>query len=44
VNIFAIAPEASHSPVVYPIAILKNSQNQTAAKTFANFSSANKKY
>ncbi|WP_224087884.1 hypothetical protein [Nostoc sp. MS1] len=28
----AIAPPVSHSPVIYPIAILKNSKNQTAAK------------
>ncbi|MGH1393156.1 MAG: molybdate ABC transporter substrate-binding protein [Trichormus sp.] len=37
VKVVAIAPEASHSPVVYPVAILKNSKNQAAAKSFVQF-------
>lgn len=34
VIIIAIAPPNSHAPVIYPIAILKNSKNISAAKTF----------
>lgn len=34
VKIVATAPEASHSPVVYPIAIVKGSKNKTLAKEF----------
>lgn len=37
VKIVEIAPEASHSPVIYPVAILKNSKNLTAAKSFVIF-------
>ncbi|WP_414553126.1 molybdate ABC transporter substrate-binding protein [Anabaena sp. CCY 0017] len=37
VKILAIAPEASHSPVVYPVAVLKNTKNPTAAKSFVEF-------
>ena len=37
VKIVEIAPEASHSPVIYPVAILKNSKNLTAAKSFVQF-------
>ncbi|MDF5711670.1 MAG: molybdate ABC transporter substrate-binding protein [Nostoc sp. S4] len=37
VKIIEIAPEASHSPVVYPVAILKNSKNLMAAKSFVQF-------
>ncbi|MFH1077553.1 MAG: molybdate ABC transporter substrate-binding protein, partial [Pseudomonadota bacterium] len=34
VNVIAIAPEASHKPVVYPIAVVKGSKNESAAKAF----------
>ncbi|BAY99924.1 molybdenum ABC transporter periplasmic molybdate-binding protein [Tolypothrix tenuis PCC 7101] len=37
VKILALAPEAAHSPVVYPVAVLKNSKNQVAAKSFVQF-------
>jgi molybdate transport system substrate-binding protein len=33
----AIAPGPSHTPVIYPIAILKNSRNPNAAKAFLQF-------
>ncbi len=33
----ATAPEASHQPILYPMAIIKDSQNQTAARAFASF-------
>ncbi|WP_198014986.1 substrate-binding domain-containing protein [Mastigocladopsis repens] len=29
--------EKSHSPVVYPVAVVKNSKNATAAKAFVQF-------
>ncbi|MCY7322123.1 MAG: molybdate ABC transporter substrate-binding protein [Phormidesmis sp. CAN_BIN36] len=37
VTIAAIASEADHSPIVYPIAVLKNSKNPQAAKEFVQF-------
>jgi len=37
VKIGAIAPENSHSPVIYPIAVLKSSKNVDAAKDFVQF-------
>lgn len=37
VKIVAIAPENSHSPVIYPIAVLKSSKNVDAAKDFVQF-------
>lgn len=37
VKIVAIAPEKSHSPVVYPVAVLKNSKNISAAREFVKF-------
>jgi molybdate transport system substrate-binding protein len=37
VKIVAIAPENSHSPVIYPVAVLKNTKNPTAAKSFVEF-------
>lgn len=37
VKIAAIAPEDSHSPVVYPVAILKDTKNPAAAKQFLAF-------
>ena len=37
VRIAAIAPKESHSPIVYPLAILKESKNPGAAKAFDQF-------
>jgi molybdate transport system substrate-binding protein len=37
IKIVATAPENSHKPIVYPMAIIKASKNQTAAKAFADF-------
>jgi len=37
VKIVAIAPPNSHSPVIYPVAVLKNSKNQAAANSFVQF-------
>jgi molybdate transport system substrate-binding protein len=37
VKIVATAPENSHKPIVYPMAIIKASKNQSAAKAFADF-------
>ncbi|WP_341528189.1 molybdate ABC transporter substrate-binding protein [Nostoc sp. UHCC 0302] len=41
VKIVTTAPEKTHSPVVYPIAILKSSKNVDAAKGFVQFLSGN---
>lgn len=37
VKVAAMAPEGSHAPVVYPVAVLKASQQADAAKSFVNF-------
>jgi len=37
VRIVATAPPESHAPIVYPMAILKNSKNPNVAKTFDQF-------
>ncbi len=37
ITVIAIAPENSHSPVIYPLAIIKDSKNIDAAKTFISF-------
>lgn len=37
VKIVAVAPEKSHSPAVYPVAVLKSSKNPTQAKEFVQF-------
>lgn len=37
IKIVAAAPEDSHKPIVYPLAVLKSSQNQAAAKEFADY-------
>jgi molybdate transport system substrate-binding protein len=37
VRIAATAPRNSHSPIVYPLAILKDSKNPDAAKAFSQF-------
>lgn len=42
VKIAAAAPEKSHSPVVYPAAVIKDSKNIDAAKEFLQFLSGDK--
>ncbi len=37
VTVVAIASETDHAPIVYPIAVLKNSKNPQAAKEFVQF-------
>lgn len=37
VKVVAQAPETSHAPVIYPVAVIKGSKNPTAAKQFAAF-------
>jgi molybdate transport system substrate-binding protein len=37
VTVVATAPKDSHSPVVYPLALIKNSKNIEEAKKFADF-------
>jgi molybdenum ABC transporter molybdate-binding protein len=37
IKVAAIAPDSSHKPIVYPVAILNNSQNQEEIKKFADF-------
>ena len=37
VRIAAVAPKNSHSPIIYPIAVLKESKKPDAAKAFAQF-------
>lgn len=40
VQVIATAPENSHSPIVYPVAVLKRSKNPEAAKKFVLFLSS----
>ena len=42
VSVVATAPEDSHSPVLYPGAVLKNSANPAVAKTFLDFLAGDK--
>ncbi len=37
IDIVAVAPEDSHSPILYPIAILKDSRNKQPAREFLDF-------
>lgn len=37
VRVVAIAPPSSHEPVIYPVAIIKDSQNIPAAQSFVEF-------
>lgn len=41
VKIAATAPANSHSPIVYPIAVIKSSKNPAAAREFTQFLSSN---
>lgn len=40
VKVVAWAPEKSHAPVVYPVAVIRDSKNPSAAKQFAAFLSS----
>jgi molybdate transport system substrate-binding protein len=40
VKVVATASEASHSPIIYPVAVLKDSKNAGAAKEFVQFLSS----
>ena len=42
VKVVAAAPETSHSPVVYPVAVIKDSQESQAAKDFVKFLASDK--
>ncbi|MCT7951699.1 molybdate ABC transporter substrate-binding protein [Ancylothrix sp. C2] len=42
VQIRATAPENLHSPIVYPVAVLKNSKNVQASRDFVDFMKGNK--
>jgi molybdate transport system substrate-binding protein len=42
VTVVATAPEDSHSPVVYPAAVIKNSKNAATAKAFLDFLASEK--
>ena len=37
IRIAATAPESAHAPVVYPVAVLKDSRNPSAARSFISF-------
>jgi molybdate transport system substrate-binding protein len=37
VRIVATAPEASHDPIVYPVAVMKGSPNENAARGFVDY-------
>ncbi|MEQ8962303.1 MAG: molybdate ABC transporter substrate-binding protein [Coleofasciculus sp. C2-GNP5-27] len=37
VKVVATAPEASHAPIIYPVAVLKESKNLDSAKAFVQF-------
>ena len=41
VKIIMTAPEASHKPIIYPIAVVKGSKSEKAAKSFITFVSSN---
>ncbi|HEY9597967.1 MAG TPA: molybdate ABC transporter substrate-binding protein, partial [Cyanophyceae cyanobacterium] len=40
VQVIATAPENSHSPIIYPVAVVKRSKNPEAAKEFIQFLSS----
>lgn len=37
IKVVATAPENSHSPIIYPLAVIKSSKNPTVAKAFVEF-------
>jgi len=40
VRVVAIAPESTHSPIVYPVAAIANGQNEAAARAFVGYLSS----
>ena len=40
VKVIASAPEGSHKPVIYPVAVIKSSKNLDAAKKFLEFTTS----
>jgi len=40
VRVVAIAPESSHEPIVYPVAIVQSSRNQEATRNFIKYLSS----
>ncbi len=40
IKVIATAPETSHSPIIYPVAVLKDSKNTEAAKMLVHFLSS----
>jgi len=40
VRVAATAPEGSHSPIIYPVAVVRDSQNADAARKFVQFLAA----
>ncbi|ACV64175.1 molybdenum ABC transporter, periplasmic molybdate-binding protein [Desulfofarcimen acetoxidans DSM 771] len=41
IRIVAVAPDDSHKPIIYPMAIIRSSNNREEARAFANFLSSN---
>jgi molybdate transport system substrate-binding protein len=37
VRVVATAPEQSHAPAIYPVAVIKNSEEPAAARSFEDF-------
>jgi molybdate transport system substrate-binding protein len=37
VRVIAIAPESAHDPIVYPVAMIKGSRNEEAARKFIDY-------
>lgn len=40
VKVIAIAPEGSHKPIIYPVAVIKSSKNLDTAKKFLDFTTS----
>lgn len=40
VRVIAVAPESSHDPILYPVAVIKSSRNVEAARAFLEFLSS----
>jgi molybdate transport system substrate-binding protein len=40
IRVVATVPESAHEPIVYPVAVVKTSANQDAARTFVKFLSS----
>ena len=39
-RVVAVAPESSHDPILYPVAVINNSHNSEAARAFLNYLSS----